>query len=203
MSALSLVASVFILRIKECVNHPPPRWLTVASQYLVGVCCCKQRSAGRHHRKSAATQDTNQEQQLLPMTAITDGQSNDHSNLVSCYIDDDDDEVAVTTPKMTKGSNKAFASRSASLINDDSHLIIVAELRALHATMRAAIERKSKRRRAQEKDKNIAYEWDLIARAFDRFLFVVFLAINVAIIVTCSYSTLVYNSQEIAMHRED
>jgi hypothetical protein len=138
------------------------------------------------------------------MTTVIDGQSNDHGKLVSCYIDDDDDEeVAVTTPKMTKGSNKAFASQSASLINDDSHLIIVAELRALHATMRAAIERKSKRRRAQEKDKNIAYEWDLIARAFDRFLFVVFLAINVAIIVTCSYSTLVYNSQEIAMHRED
>lgn len=182
MSALSLVASVFVLRLKEYVSVPPPRWLRRASYCIAHFSCVSP-----------------------PDDSLNTGTTDDSRLSPACSTHSNDIYKPVPTSDTNSGGGDSLHGNltlnSTVLLTDPGQQAIVAEIRAMRRLVNLAVETATKKKDEAERSDNIADEWELVARVFDRVLFFLFSSVSVIMLFVFLFYILVENNQESALKR--
>ena len=178
MSALSLVVSVFILRITECITFPPPRWLYRISYFIANISCVNRGDESIDTNDSQLSRSTHANDVYRPVPA---------------------GEKDTTKNRYSDAGNNT----SAVVLADAGHQAIVTELRTLRHSLNTVIESTAKDNEEKERTDTFAEEWNLVARVLDRVLFFVFFTVNAVMLLVFLFEILIINNAERAMNKED
>lgn len=170
MSAMSLVAAVLVLRLKEYASVQPPRWLYRASCCLGRVTCI----TPPHHSQ------VNDDLQSPPDIPLNN-------------VQQQPEQQSATSDDKVNGSNSQYSS-TVSLAYGQK--VMVQELKALRRQMKSGIDATLKNWEEAENADHVTNEWELIARVFDRLLFIIFAATNVALLALFLFNIMVGSDME-------